>query len=150
MSDWWARKLGQAPPQHTQPQGTPHVPAPPPLQQQPMAPVPQQYAPEGQVVQQQAHPQPDGEVPLTELLRTKQYQSVPVQAQALTNTGGQCPGCGSGNFYKGTQTGGGAHCHDCGYPLVQSGSGMGALSAVRATGPAQAAQSPSYDQQLGG
>jgi len=50
-----------------------------------------------------------------------------------------CPGCGSGNY---SAAGGGrARCYDCGYPIQQSGSGMGKgiVSGPQPTGPVQAA-----------
>lgn len=150
MSDWWSKKLGGAP--ANPPRGnTPHIPAAPPPEQQPMAQVPQAYAP-GQpstTTAPQQQGDPNEEVSLTDRLQTTTYDQVPAQAQAQKQST-TCPGCGSGNYYTGTAQGGGAHCHDCGYPLVQSGSGMGALAGVRPTGPGQMAKSPVYTQQLGG
>ena len=35
----------------------------------------------------------------------------------------RCPGCGSGNYGGTTETR--ARCYDCGYPIEQSGSGVG-------------------------
>lgn len=146
MSDsgWWAKKLGggqPAPQQHS----TPPVPAAVPPGQRPMAQVPQQYAPQGQVVQQ---PEQEGVQPgsLSEGLQTKTYSATPQQAKALLRTGGQCPDCGSGNYFTGTANGGGAHCYDCGYPIVQAGSGSGALggSGIIASGGTFQAESPQY------
>lgn len=69
-----------------------------------------------------------------------------------TSTLGDCPSCGSPNFFSRAFSEGGTplrnppmpQCHDCGYPLVQSGSGGGSLTAVRAGGPARAAAQPVY------
>lgn len=36
----------------------------------------------------------------------------------------RCPGCGSGN-YMSSPTGGRPRCYDCGYPLIQAGTGAG-------------------------
>lgn len=149
MSDWWAKKLGGGAPQPRQdPAPTPHAIPP---HQRPMAPVPQQFAPEGVVVQQPPAPSnesPDGQS-LSETLMTKTYNEVPHQAKALRNSGGTCPECGSGNYLKTERH---QHCHDCGYPIIQAGSGTGTLggAGIIATGGTHQAQSPTYDQQLGG
>lgn len=121
-----------------------------------MAPVPEQYSPEGVVAHQAPLPsnqqQGGDEESLSQALLTKTYNSVPQQAKALNQSGGACPDCNSGNFFRGTASGGGAHCYDCGYPIVQAGSGMGALggAGIIATGGQHAARSPQYDQQIGG
>lgn len=57
-----------------------------------------------------------------------QYQQ-PQQPQyppsvQVTPQAERCPGCGSGN-YGGATPEARKRCYDCGYPLVQSGSGMG-------------------------
>jgi hypothetical protein len=148
MSDWWAKKLGQPAPPRQDPAPTPQAIPP---HQRPMAQVPQQYAPEGQMVQaplpQQPLAGPDPEN-LTQALQTKTYSQVPDQAKAQRKSG-TCPDCGSGNYYRDERH---QHCHDCGYPIVQAGSGMGTLggAGIIATGGTHQAQSPSYDQQLGG
>lgn len=41
-----------------------------------------------------------------------------------TPVGDRCPGCGSGN-YGGADPNSRKRCYDCGYPITQSGSGMG-------------------------
>lgn len=52
-----------------------------------------------------------------------------------------CPGCGSGNYGR-TSPEAKARCYDCGYPLVQSGSGMGKgiTGGPSASGPATPAK----------
>ena len=52
----------------------------------------------------------------------------------------RCPGCGSGN-YGGATPEARKRCYDCGYPLVQSGSGLGkGINGPKAEGPTQAAK----------
>lgn len=163
MSDWWAKKLqqGGAPQQQPPRQGST-----PPLPQAAPRPthLPPAYAP-GQV-QQPVQPQyVDDDAPLPEgvsaqelvahnqqRLATKDYREIPKEATALKKSGGRCPDCDSGNYFAGTASGGGAHCYDCGYPIIQAGSGLGALggSGIIATGGQHAARSPQYTQQLGG
>jgi hypothetical protein len=43
--------------------------------------------------------------------------------QQLTPQSERCPGCGSGNY--GGPNGYAKRCYDCGYPIQQSGSGLG-------------------------
>jgi hypothetical protein len=56
-----------------------------------------------------------------------------------------CPGCGSGNYTKvgSIATANGTvhsyQCYDCGYPVIQQGSGAGGM-ASSSNGPAQAAR----------
>lgn len=52
----------------------------------------------------------------------------------------RCPGCGSGNYGGTAETR--ARCYDCGYPIQQSGSGMGRgiIGQGEASGPAQPAR----------
>lgn len=59
----------------------------------------------------------------------------------------RCPGCGSGN-YGGATPEARKRCYDCGYPLVQSGSGMG-RGIVGQGGTASAAQ-PARQVETGG
>jgi len=49
-----------------------------------------------------------------------------------------CPGCGSGNYSGAAGTR--PRCYDCGYPIQQSGSGVGKgiVSGPQASGPVQA------------
>lgn len=154
MSDWWARKLAGGAPTPPPRQGsTPPLPQPAPRPTQ----VPQQYAPEGAVQQPPQYPQPaqqnpDEEIPLTQALATKTYDRIPDKASGQLQNSSTCPSCQSGNYLV-TNTGGRRHehCHDCGYPVVQAGSGMGALggSGIIATGGTHKAQSPVYSQQIG-
>lgn len=72
--------------------------------------------------------------------------SYPVQPTALP-VADRCPGCGSGN-YGGADPNSRKRCYDCGYPITQSGSGMGKgiTSGPQASGPVQ----PSKQVQPGG
>jgi hypothetical protein len=52
----------------------------------------------------------------------------------------RCPSCSSGNYGSVTPESK-ARCYDCGYPLVQSGSGMGTgIQGGQASGPATPAR----------
>jgi ribosomal protein L37E len=62
-----------------------------------------------------AQPQPQQ----PNLIPTGQNNLPPVQ-HAVTE---RCPGCGSNNYGGTAETR--KRCYDCGYPIVQSGSGMG-------------------------
>lgn len=66
------------------------------------------------------------------------FQQQGVRPTASANAS-RCPGCGSGNY--GSIEGTRARCYDCGYPIVQSGSGMGKgiSGGPQASGPPQAA-----------
>jgi hypothetical protein len=69
-------------------------------------------------------------------------------SQQMTPQAERCPGCGSGN-YGGATPESRKRCYDCGYPLQQSGSGMGTgivSQGGTASGPAQ----PSRQVQTGG
>jgi hypothetical protein len=93
------------------PQQAPASPTPPytPPQPAPYNPVPQQPVP--------------GEAP----------QRLPDSAQ----TSSRCPGCGSGNYGKSAMAPEAkARCYDCGYPVVQSGSGVGTGISQANGGPA--------------
>jgi hypothetical protein len=60
-------------------------------------------------------------------------------SQQVTPQAERCPGCGSGNYGGGTPESR-KRCYDCGYPVVQSGSGLGkgVTSGPQASGPVQA------------
>lgn len=94
-ADWFSRKLNVQPQQPAQP--TPQVPLAQPMPATYQAPQQPQYPPTVQVT-----PQAD-----------------------------RCPGCGSGNYGSiGSITGqngtvSAMRCYDCGYPKVQSGTGVG-------------------------
>ena len=98
--------------------GTPQQPRQP---QQPLAPVPQQYVPQQPVYPPQPAP--------VQYPPSQQIQTTP-----------RCPGCGSGNFSgaEGTRP----RCYDCGYPIQQSGSGVGKgiVGTPTASGPTQPAR----------
>lgn len=96
MSDWWSRKLG----------GGSTTPSTPPTQ--PPSQVPYQPYPQAQNPQVSYDPQRD---------------TLVTKAVSARDTS-RCPECGSGNYMapQGTNR---MRCYDCGYPLVQSGSGGG-------------------------
>lgn len=107
MSNWWADKLG----------GSKQVSSTPPTQLP--APVPFNM----QSVQQ------TGRVPVEYNTETDQ---VTTKAQHLRKSS-ICPECNSGNYFSIANTM--PRCYDCGYPVVQSGSGDTGIG----TGPIQAA-----------
>lgn len=115
MSGFWSRKLGadraQSKP-YTAPQTSaarpwwdpalpPAQPAPQPVPAEPAAPA----APE---------------VPRDVIARHLSK----AQSSRETET---CPGCGSGNYMAPPNMNVRKQCFDCGYPVIQSGSGPGAL-----------------------
>ena len=67
--------------------------------------------------------------------------------QQMTPQAPRCPGCGSGN-YGGDTPESRPRCYDCGYPIQQSGSGMGRgiVSGGQSSGPVQ----PAKQVQTGG
>jgi len=85
-------------------------------------------------------------VPQQQVPYQRQQPSYPVATPAVP-MGDRCPGCGSGN-YGGATPEARKRCYDCGYPITQSGSGMGKgiTSGPQASGPAQ----PSKQVQAGG
>ena len=69
-------------------------------------------------------------------------------SQQIRPTADRCPGCGSGN-YGGATPEARKRCYDCGYPIQQSGSGIGqgiVGQGGQASGPAQ----PTRQVQSGG
>lgn len=78
------------------------APAPQTPSTPPQSPV---YQPANPLPVQQSYPQ--------------SYQSAPITPPA-----DRCPGCGSSN-YGGATPEARKRCYDCGYPITQSGSGMG-------------------------
>jgi hypothetical protein len=70
-------------------------------------------------------------------------QPVPQEAPRLPQsamTASRCPGCGSGNYGSVTPEAK-ARCYDCGYPIQQSGSGVGTgITQPGGSGPAQPAR----------
>lgn len=112
-NDWWSKKLNTPP--SNAPAGLPPVqPAP----QVPVHHVPQ-YAQNPQV---SYDPNQDQFVAKAQSSRMQD----------------KCPGCYSGNYFAptGTQM---KRCYDCGYPIVQSGTGAG-MPGGSAAGPSQAAK----------
>jgi len=90
------------------------------------APQPQQQPVYQQPVQQQA---PAPQMP----------QAQPQAQPQASVSASRCPGCGSGNYGSSPMAPESrARCYDCGYPLQQSGSGMGTgiTSGPAASGPA--------------
>ena len=66
---------------------------------------------------------PTQPVPFNPVPQQPLPQEAPMLPQsALTQT--RCPGCGSGNYGSVTPETK-ARCYDCGYPIQQSGSGIG-------------------------
>jgi len=94
-NDWWTKKL------NTQPS----VPSVPPTS--PRQPVPYRYAPASNVPVEY---DPNADQTVTKAQSARQVD--------------RCPGCNSGNYMapQGTNL---RRCYDCGYPLVQSGTGTG-------------------------
>jgi ribosomal protein S27AE len=105
MSDWWNRKLGA---------GSPRESSVPPTQlpgRTPYHPYPQP-----------SHPQ---------IAYDPSADQTTVRAMSSRSLD-RCPQCLSGN-YMAPPGGGRMRCYECGYPIVQSGSGAGLPS--EATGP---------------
>jgi len=78
--------------------------------------------------------------------QTPVYNPVPQQPQGQQRlpqsavAASRCPGCGSGN-YGSADPNTKARCYDCGYPIQQSGSGLGTgITGNQASGPAQPAR----------
>ncbi len=95
-NDWWSKKLGTNP----QPQGTP-----------PTTP------PRGNVYV------PPTQTPNVQVSYDSQQDQLVTRAQSARDND-RCPGCMSGNYMApvGTQR---KRCYDCGYPIVQAGTGVG-------------------------
>lgn len=116
-SSWWAKKLGGG----GQPAGpTPHQPSPPPSGYYPpqpqQQPYPQQQPPPSQEQEQEGEGLHRGD--------PRSWSRASKAAKEETTT---CPECGSGNYFSATYAKKGSnksHCFDCGYPLMQSGSGL--------------------------
>lgn len=110
-NNWWADKLGQPVQRQSTPQTSPNPNAP--------------YVPRPQTPNTQVAYDPDKDQLVT-------------KAQSARNAE-RCPGCSSGNYFAplGTQR---KRCYDCGYPLVQAGSGVGTTGS---DGPAIPAKQPS-------
>lgn len=109
-ADWYARKMGSPNPNPSAPPSSPPTRIPYVSQQRQAPNVPVTYNPsEDQLV---------------------------TRAQSARESE-MCPGCMSGNYFAplGTQR---KRCYDCGYPIVQQGSGL--ASSGTGNGPVQAAK----------
>lgn len=109
--NWWADKLGQPVTRPSTPATSPNPNVPfTPRVQQPNIPV--------------AYDQEKDQL-VTKAQSAREYE--------------RCPGCSSGNYFApaGTQR---KRCYDCGYPIVQAGSGVGGTGS---DGPAIPAKQPS-------
>jgi len=81
--------------------------------------------------------------PLQPVYNPVPQQPIPQETSRLpqsATTSSRCPGCGSGNYGSVTLESK-ARCYDCGYPIQQSGSGVGAgITQPGGSGPAQPAR----------
>jgi hypothetical protein len=85
-----------------------------------------------------AQPKPVLQQPQPQYQPAPEPQYPPSQGIQMTP---RCPGCGSSNYVGADNTR--PRCYDCGYPIQQSGSGVGTGivgSTPRADGPVQAAK----------
>lgn len=108
-NDWWAKKLANPNPQPSMP---------------PTGPIaPRTYTPPAQTPNVQVGYDPE-----------KDTLVAKAPSSRVNDT---CPNCMSGNYFapQGTQR---MRCYDCGYPVVQSGSGAGMPS--QSSGPTQKAK----------
>lgn len=93
-------------------------------------------------------PMPPSQQPMTTYTPPARPQRLPESVAAAS----QCPGCRGGNYVKiGEQvTINGSvptfRCYDCGYPLVQSGSGLGGASSA----PREGGVTPAKQVETGG
>lgn len=110
-NNWWAKKLGNPNP----------LPATPPMS----LPPGNVYVPSAPPANPQVSYDPNRDQLVT-------------RAQSARDTE-RCPGCNSGNYMApmGTQK---KRCYDCGYPLVQAGSGVSSTGGD--SGPAIPAKQP--------
>lgn len=79
-------------------------------------------------------PMPPSQQPMTMAPPAQQRQPNLPPSSAQSSS---CPECRSNNY--GSVEGAKARCYDCGYPIRQSGSGMGKGISVPMEGPTQAA-----------
>jgi hypothetical protein len=95
-NNWWAKKLGTTPSTQNTPPTSP--------------PAPNVYRPPNQT-------------PNVQVSYDPQQDQLVTRAQSARDSE-RCPGCMSGNYMAppGTQR---KRCYDCGYPIVQAGSGVG-------------------------
>ena len=109
-NDWWAQKLGGGRPSPTPTPATGPTP--------------------GSVYR------PPAQTPNVQINYDPQQDQV-ISKAVSSRTSDSCPNCLSGNYFapQGTQR---MRCYDCGYPVVQSGSGAGMPS--DSSGPTQKAK----------
>jgi len=91
---------------------------------------------------QQGLPTPPTRMPYTPAVPqpTPIVQQETQRLPQSATTSSRCPGCGSGNYGSVTPESK-ARCYDCGYPIQQSGSGVGTgISQGSGSGPAQPAR----------
>lgn len=111
MSDYWSRKLG-----------TPQPPAAPPQRREIARP---------QQQQQEVESYPEDDTPFQRAMRAAQATGGSKKMRAADV--GNCPECDSPRYMVPPAEGmrrmePAARCYDCGYPIVQSGSGVSAAS----------------------
>ena len=114
-NNWWAKKLGNPNPVSTTPPVTPRP---------------------GNVYVPQQQP------PNVQVSYDSQQDQLVSKAQSARDAE-RCPGCGSGNYMApmGTQR---KRCYDCGYPIVQSGTGASGTGSS-SSGPARPAKQVGQD-----
>jgi hypothetical protein len=110
-NNWWAKKLGTP----VQPSSTPST-----------------NLPSGNVYR------PPQQTPNVQVSYDPNQDQLVTRAQSARDTE-RCPGCMSGNYMApvGTQR---KRCYDCGYPIVQAGTGAGGTGS--SSGPTIAAKQP--------
>ena len=101
----------------------------------------------GQQPQQPQTPTPAYAAPQPATYVQPQQTQYPPSQQA-TPQALRCPGCGSGN-YGGATPESRKRCYDCGYPIQQSGSGVG-KGIVGSGGQASGPATPAVQVQTGG
>jgi len=84
-------------------------------------------------VQQPVYQPPVQQQPVYQPPMPQQQPQLPPSAASA-----RCPGCGSGNYGSSALAPEAkARCYDCGYPIIQSGSGLGTgVKGVSGSGPA--------------
>lgn len=118
-TNWWAKKLGNNGPLPTTPPTSPSTPS--------------VYRPPAQTPNVQVSYDPNADQLVT-------------RAQSARDNE-RCPGCNSGNYMApiGTQR---KRCYDCGYPLVQQGSGVGDTGSGPAIPAKQAGQNGGFNPNI--
>ena len=109
-TDWWAKRLSSQTPR----------PSTPPISPTQNTPYKHEFG-----------------APNTQVAYNSQTDELVSKAQSAKQQA-RCPGCNSGNYMA--VQGSKSRCYDCGYPLVQAGTGVGLPS--QSSGPAIAAKQP--------